>query len=110
MQSGVIDGILSVEDEAEKIIENAHKEASSILASANDKAAKLVSDALDEARKTGQGDVDAAEALLESHLAMYEEYYPERTRLILRSLTEQQIALSGVYSARQCRVNDEQGF
>ncbi len=79
MQSGVIDGILSVEDEAEKIIENAHKEASSILASANDKAAKLVSDALDEARKTGQGDVDAAEALLESHLAMYEE---ERNRIL----------------------------
>lgn len=79
MQSGVIDGILSVEDEAEEIIENAQKEASSIIAAANDKAAKLVSQSLEEARKRGQSDVDAAEALLESHLAMYEE---ERARIL----------------------------
>lgn len=79
MQSGVIDGILSVEDEAEKIIDNAHKKAGEILASANDKAAKLVSGVLEEARKRGQADVDAAESILESHLAMYEQ---ERSRII----------------------------
>ena len=79
MQSGVIDGILSVEDEAEEIIENAQKEASSIIAAANDKAAKLVSQSFEEARKRGQSDVDAAEALLASHLAMYEE---ERARIL----------------------------
>ena len=79
MQSGVIDGILSVEDEAAKIIENAQKEAGTIIATANEKAAKLVSEALDEARKSGQSDVNAAESLLESHLAMYEK---ERDRIL----------------------------
>ncbi len=79
MQSGVIDGILSIEDEAAGIIEDAQKKAGEIVASANDRAAKAVSEALEEARSRGQQDVDAAEKLLESHLAMYEE---EKARIL----------------------------
>lgn len=79
MQSGVIDGILSIEDEAAGIIEDAQKKAGEIVASANDRAAKAVSEALEEARGRGQQDVDAAEKLLESHLAMYED---EKARIL----------------------------
>lgn len=78
MQSEVIDDILSVEDQAAKIIEDAEKKAKENISAAHDRAAKIISDALDAVRERGKADVESAEALLEKHLAEYEE---ERERI-----------------------------
>ena len=78
MQSEVIDDILSVEDEAARIIDEAEKKAREMISEAHDKAAKLISDAVEAEREKGKADVEAAEALLEQHLEQYEE---ERRRI-----------------------------
>ena len=73
MQSEVIDDILSVEDRAEKTVEDAQSTARKIISDAHDKAAKTISDAVEEARRDGQKSVDDAEKLLQQHLAAYEQ-------------------------------------
>ncbi len=78
MQSEVIDGILTVEDEAAKRIADAEKKARDEVSQAHDQAAKIIADALDEVRERGNADVESAEALLQQHLQQYEE---ERSRI-----------------------------
>ena len=78
MQSEVIDEILNVEDEAEKIIEDAKSEASELVNSAHDKAAKIISDALESAKERSRTEIAAAEEILQKELSEYEE---ERARL-----------------------------
>ncbi len=78
MQSEVIDDILSVEDKAAAIISEAERKSKEIISQAHDKAAALISEAVEAVRERGQSDVESAEALLEKHLAEYEE---ERERI-----------------------------
>ena len=61
MQSEVIDDILSIEDQAAKIIEDAEKKARENISNAHDKAAKIISEAVDAVREQGKADVAAAE-------------------------------------------------
>ncbi len=78
MQSEVIDDILTVEDRAAKIIEDAEKTARENISQAHDKAAKIIAEAVDAVRERGKAEVDSAEALLSKHLEEYEE---ERARI-----------------------------
>ncbi len=78
MQSEVIDDILSVEDQAAKIIEDAEKKAKETVSEAHDKAAKIIAEAVDEVRANGKAEVEGAEELLSKHLGEYEE---ERVRI-----------------------------
>lgn len=78
MQSEVIDDILSVEDKAAKIIEDAEKQAREIISKAHDEAARIVSESVEAVRERGKADVESAEELLTKHLAEYEE---ERERI-----------------------------
>ena len=56
MQSGVIDEILDVEDQAEKIIDDARQEAKKIVDDAHEKAARLVSTSIDAVKQdAGKG-------------------------------------------------------
>ena len=73
MQSEVIDDILSVEEKAEKIIEDAQKNARDMISAAHGKAAAIIKEAVERVRMRGKEDVDNAEALLEEHLAEYEK-------------------------------------
>ena len=84
MQSEVIDDILSVEDEAARIIENAQKKARETVSQAHDRAAAIIAKAVDSVREAGKADVAAAEELLRSHLKEYEE---ERERLLNEACT-----------------------
>ena len=78
MQSEVIDDILSVEDQAAKIVDDAEKKARENISQAHDKAAKIISESVEAVRESGKADVDSAEKLLQEHLAQYEE---ERERI-----------------------------
>ncbi len=78
MQSEVIDDILSVEDQAAKIVDEAEEKAKETISQAHDKAAKIIADRVEAVRRSGKADVDSAEALLQQHLAEYEE---ERERI-----------------------------
>ena len=73
MQSEVIDDILSVEDQAARIVEEAEKRAKDIISEAHDEAQKIISEAVENVRENGKAEVDGAEELLEKHLAEYEE-------------------------------------
>ncbi|MCH3916814.1 MAG: hypothetical protein LKE40_05000 [Spirochaetia bacterium] len=54
MQSEIINEILSVEDDADKIVDDAQKKASGIVSDAEAKAAALVKDALKKEREKNQ--------------------------------------------------------
>lgn len=73
MQSEVIDDILSVEERADKIIEDAQRKAQDMISDAHDKAAAAIKEAVERVREKGKEDVAAAEELLQKHLAEYEE-------------------------------------
>ena len=78
MQSEVIDDILNVEAEAEKIVSDAEKQAQDMILDAQAAARKKVQDQVELARKEGAANLEAANKLLETHLAEYEE---ERVRI-----------------------------
>ncbi|MBO8436013.1 MAG: hypothetical protein IAA97_03435 [Spirochaetes bacterium] len=69
----MIDDILSVEDQAAKIVEDAEKKAKETISEAHDEAQKIISEAVERVRENGKAEVDGAEELLEKHLAEYEE-------------------------------------
>lgn len=71
MQSGIIEEILAVEDEAEQIVKDAQAEARRIISEAHGKADKIISDAVDAARLEGQRQLDAAEARMNAGIAEY---------------------------------------
>ena len=73
MQSGVIDEILDVEDQAEKIIDDARQEAKKIVDDAHEKAAKLVSSSIEAVKERSRAEVQSAQAQLEAELSDYEE-------------------------------------
>ncbi len=78
MQSEVIDDILSVEDEAAKIIEDAQKKARDTVSDAHDRAARIIADAVEAVREEGKADVERAEEVLKNKL---DEYEAERERI-----------------------------
>ena len=78
MQSEVIDDILSVEDQAAAIIIGAENKAKEMVSQAHEKAAKIIAEKVDAVRAQGKADVESAEAILQQHLAEYEE---ERERI-----------------------------
>ena len=78
MQSEVIDDILSVEDQAAAIITDAENKAKEMVSQAHEKAAKIIAEKVDAVRAQGKADVESAEAILQQHLAEYEE---ERERI-----------------------------
>ena len=61
MQSEVIDDILSVEDQAAKIVEDAEKKAKETISEAHDEAQKIISEAVERVRENGKAEVDGAE-------------------------------------------------
>ena len=73
MQIEVIDDILSVEERADKIIEDAQKKARNMISSAHDKAAATIKEAVERVRERGKEDVESAEELLQNHLSEYEK-------------------------------------
>ena len=73
MQIEVIDDILSVEERADKIIEDAQKKARDMISSAHDKAAATNKEAVERVRERGKDDVESAEELLQIHLSEYEK-------------------------------------
>ena len=73
MKSGVIDEILDVEDEAERIVEDAQKTAKEIVDDAHEKAAKLVSSSIEAVKERSRAEVQSAQAQLEAELSDYEE-------------------------------------
>lgn len=73
MQSGIIDEILAVEDEAERIVNDAQAEARRMISAAHNKAARIISDREEAARQEGQQRLDAAEARMREEIAEYEK-------------------------------------
>ena len=73
MQIEVIDDILSVEERADKIIEDAQKKARDMISSAHDKAAATIKEAVERVRERGKEDVESAEELLQNHLSESEK-------------------------------------
>ncbi len=90
MQSEVIDGILSIEDEAAKIIEDAEKEAQGIVDEANRKAAAEISSAAADTAREGQQAIDDAEQVMNAHLDELERKLgdPERVPVLPEDLLE----------------------
>ncbi len=78
MQSSVIDEILSVEDDAGKIVDDARAEARKIVSEAHEKAARIVSSSVEAVKARSRSELAEAEALLQKDLADYEE---ERRRI-----------------------------
>lgn len=78
MQSEVIDDILKVESEADKIVSDAEHSAQDIILAAQAAARKKIQSRVEEARKEGSEQLDAANKMLEEHLAEYEK---ERIRI-----------------------------
>ena len=73
MQSSVIDEILSVEDDAGKIIDDARAEAKKIVSDAHEKAARIVSSSIEAVKSRSRSELAEAEAQLQKDLADYEE-------------------------------------
>ena len=78
MQSEVIDDILSVEDEAAKIIADAEKKARDMVSEAHERASGIIAEEVGKVRESGKAAVASAEELLSKHLEEYEE---ERKRI-----------------------------
>ncbi len=78
MQSSVIDEILSVEDDAAKIVDDARAEAKAMVSEAHDKAARIVSASVEDVKARARAEIAEAEAQLQQDLAEYEE---ERKRI-----------------------------
>ncbi len=78
MQSSVIDEILSVEDEAGKIVDDARAEARKIVSDAHEKAAKMLSSSLESVKARSRQELAEAQADLQRDLDDYEE---ERKRI-----------------------------
>ena len=91
MQSEVIDDILNIEAEAEKIVSDAEKQAQDMILDAQATARKKIQTQVEQARKEGSEALDAANKLLEAHLAEYEE---ERIRIEKEGAKLDQEALS----------------
>lgn len=73
MQSGIIDEILAVEDEAEKIVQDAQTEARRLVSEAHNRAAEIISDKVEAARKEGQQMLEDAEARMRDTMKEYED-------------------------------------
>lgn len=73
MQSSIIDGILTVEDEAEKIVSDAEAEARNIIFNAQKEAKELISKEIDEIRKKNDQIIEDEEALFKENLKEYED-------------------------------------
>lgn len=73
MQSGIIEEILAVEDEAEQIVSDAQAEAKRIVSEAHGKADRIISEAVEAARQEGQRQLEEAEARMNAGIAEYEK-------------------------------------
>lgn len=78
MQSEVIDDILNIEAEAEKIVSDAEQKAQEIILDAEATARKKIQARVESARKEGTEQLESANKLLEQHIAEYEK---ERVRI-----------------------------
>ncbi len=73
MQSEVIDDILNVEAEADKIVSEAEKEAQNMILEAQADARKKIQTRVEQVRKEGSDALDSANKTLDAHLAQYEQ-------------------------------------
>ena len=78
MKSEVIEGILSVEAEAEKIVNDANERSHDILFEAQSRAKSIISSRVDEERAKDNAEIDEANKALAEHL---EDYEKERARI-----------------------------